>query len=449
MADIPSSSHSRNGFALPSVLMLVTVLSLVALSVIALKYFEREMVLRDVARLKAEYAAQSGIACAMDVIEERGVDVEFDSTFIFTDSSRAGVHVVQWGVSSLIESKGEYHRSHSDRRAVVGMIPGKAFDFALVVGNKEHQLIMTGDASVKGDVAVGPPGVSTGTLSGHSTPNSVKIKGSILRSGDTLFPIIPLNTIERLATYYQGFCFGTQHLPGLNLRWDADSTTFQTQLPDTVVSITVPAGFILKDSISSLHRRMYIRCPGILVVASTARINGLVTILSTDSIAIQPGAALSGTVLVALHAISTRGNLASTQLLAPWIAIDTLSRGTYPTTAFSLPLDTASYKQQSLSIQKGANVQGFFGLWSPRGDDLLATDPPSSVEGTLYSNAHMTQDGTLKGSALTYDLFFYEAPSSYIGWLREGSINRRRLADGLLVPPLFKGTLHLGVLEWR
>jgi type II secretory pathway component PulK len=52
----------EKGFALPSVLFLVTILSLLAASVIMLHYFLRQTSLIEVAKVKAEYAAENGIA---------------------------------------------------------------------------------------------------------------------------------------------------------------------------------------------------------------------------------------------------------------------------------------------------------------------------------------------------------------------------------------------------
>ena len=52
------------------------------------------------------------------------------------------------------------------------------------------------------------------------------------------------------------------------------------------------------------------------------------------------------------------------------------------------------------------------------------------------------------GSAVATDLFFYEPPTSYFGWMRSGSINRVGLPKGLLIAPTFEGKHPLSVLEW-
>jgi Tfp pilus assembly protein PilX len=59
----------ERGFALPSVLFLVTILSLLAASIITLHYFLRQTSLIEVAKVKAEYAAESGIANAISQLK--------------------------------------------------------------------------------------------------------------------------------------------------------------------------------------------------------------------------------------------------------------------------------------------------------------------------------------------------------------------------------------------
>lgn len=68
--------------------------------------------------------------------------------------------------------------------------------------------------------------------------------------------------------------------------------------------------------------------------------------------------------------------------------------------------------------------------------------------GRSFSSSRLTMDGDMVGSAVATDLFFYEPPTSYFGWMRSGSINRVGLPKGLLIAPTFEGKHPLSVLEW-
>ena len=54
--------RSEHGYALPSTLLLITILSFVAAAVISLVFAQHQQALREVAQVRAEYAAQSGVA---------------------------------------------------------------------------------------------------------------------------------------------------------------------------------------------------------------------------------------------------------------------------------------------------------------------------------------------------------------------------------------------------
>jgi hypothetical protein len=57
-------------------------------------------------------------------------------------------------------------------------------------------------------------------------------------------------------------------------------------------------------------------------------------------------------------------------------------------------------------------------------------------------------DGRVIGTVMTKDFFFYQAPTKYSGWLRTGSINRKILPQGFLMPVGFSSNPQLDVLEW-
>src|SRR5690349_13724355 len=99
------SKPLEGGFVLPSVLLLITILSLVAISVMRLQLVRREMGLAAIARVKCEYAAESGIARAIGEIrsevEFSGLVTGFSKTFAFDDGSTASVELRPWGVYLL------------------------------------------------------------------------------------------------------------------------------------------------------------------------------------------------------------------------------------------------------------------------------------------------------------------------------------------------------------
>src|SRR5438045_1743119 len=92
--------RSERGFALPSILLLVTILSLIAASIIGLQYFMKQIVLTDIGKIKAAYAAESGIARALN--SYRSPQSPLSPTpfnhFKFEDGSEAQTQLQPWGM---------------------------------------------------------------------------------------------------------------------------------------------------------------------------------------------------------------------------------------------------------------------------------------------------------------------------------------------------------------
>jgi Tfp pilus assembly protein PilX len=102
-------NKSQKGFALPSVLFLVTILSLLAASVIMLHYFLRQTSLIEVAKVKAEYAAESGIAKIISQLKSGSNLTQMSlsgliKNYQFEDGSEANTEAKSWGAYLVVKS---------------------------------------------------------------------------------------------------------------------------------------------------------------------------------------------------------------------------------------------------------------------------------------------------------------------------------------------------------
>jgi cytoskeletal protein CcmA (bactofilin family) len=214
--------------------------------------------------------------------------------------------------------------------------------------------------------------------------------------------------------------------------------------------MVISPGSTIADSITRSGNRLYICSRGNLTLGSTARLSGLISVISSDSIVIESGASITGCVLVAMRGLRAGGaDLSSVQLISPQIALGPGCLATYPSIALSVPLDPRSPASQRLLIAKGVSFEGFLAIVSARGDDVLEIEAGSRLTGAVYSSARLTLDGDLYGSALAHDLYFYEAPTSYLGWKRRGTIDRQKLPEGFLIAPIFGGKHEISVNEWK
>jgi len=424
--------------------MLVTILTLVAFSTIELVSLERKSALLDIARIKAELAAENGVTCAAARIE-CGLPPDTVLEFAYSDSTRAVVKVLPWGCLYRVESRGFSGRYQAIKIATLGARPGPAFRNALSLGNTSHQLILTGKASIIGDLALGPPGVTTGQLYGYTTPAVVPVRGKVTSLPPQSFPRASAGRIREIGGYYLTRLetsvarSGSQIAQGMQI----------SRMPDSVRAFSVPPGTTIADTIERRTELLEICCGGTLRIGSTARLKGSITLVARDSIIVVGGAGVSGGLLVALKGLRIEAaSLQGTQLLSPRIFLQTGSYAKYPSMAISIPIDPALPAGQNVTVSPNAVFEGFLGMISPKGDDVIDLQAGSRVKGSVFSNTRLTLDGDLLGSAVAADLYFYAAPTTYLGWKRDGLIDRNQVPRGFLIPPLCPEYDHLAVLEW-
>lgn len=135
----------EKGFALPSVLFLVTILSLVILSIVTIKYLHRQSALLAVAQVKADYAALNGINQAIveiNITESPPLGNELTRQYDYGSQGSASIRIGRWGLFYYIVSQGQLRRTVSERVALLASQPTRQFENALVFANNQHQLIL-------------------------------------------------------------------------------------------------------------------------------------------------------------------------------------------------------------------------------------------------------------------------------------------------------------------
>ncbi len=177
--------NEEHGYALPSILFLITILSVVILSILALQYYQRQNIQTNIAKVKADYSAQSGISKIFSELKSKSdlpmIGQTIGRSYDLSDGEKASVTVEWWGFYLFVHSIGSFRMINETRFALAGQMPIERFKNALVFSNKSHQLVLTGSTHIKGDVLTGPAGVSIGTLANYPTPRIIPIEGKIKR----------------------------------------------------------------------------------------------------------------------------------------------------------------------------------------------------------------------------------------------------------------------------
>ncbi len=407
--------NPESGFALPSVLMLVVILSLVAFSILLLQYLRKESALRDVAVMKAEYAAQSGVARVLADNPER----VRDTSYIFGDESRAAVTTTTWGSYILVISEGSFRKTKTIRVALAAARMPALYSAGLIFTNDNHQLVFTGTASVDGDVVLGKAGATVGTLSDFPTPRSMPVHGKI----KTLQSLPPVNNnpqfIEHAIHIYDDFLqssssFGRNQFRSISITVNDSGAVNLSSIPDTIDILYTRGNVVLLGEVKRRIQPLKIFIDGNAVISSSARMYGLVAILASGSVKVMPGADLRQTILTSKNGIQIEKHSAiSAQLFAPIITIDTGAVMSFPSLAFTGVEKNIPSVSRSIVLRQNARFEGTMFFYMPpaasQSDENIVIEPTAHLKGFLRCDNQLTLDGIVDGVVLTRDFYFYHS----------------------------------------
>lgn len=435
-----------SGFALPSVLMLVTLLTLVALSVLTLQRVRQLQALSEVARVKADYAAQSAIACAA---AERQY-WEQGHLLAFPDSSSAAIRTLPWGILKLAVVQGSSARIRSRRITLLGAAPPAEYKNAICYGSPSRQLILTGSTQITGTVLTGTMGPTVGTLPGEKQPRHLPVAGRVTRKPGVLLPAVDRQLLETTFAPFLSFLRGgisSEPSTPFPLR-SADCTqNASAAIPDSVESVDLNGNTPFGMNLIRRESPLTVRVQGTLTIKANANIEGAVAFYVSGGVRIERGAridnavVMSGDLIIVENGVTMRG-----QMIAPLIKAGTHCTFSYPSILCSYPLPGRS--AQRVELAAGSRCEGMVILFSeansgaplqPGPGGLVTLHRDAAIVGALYSERPVTLDGTVTGSAVVSDFYFYQAPTSYYGWLRSARIDRRSLPEGFAVPETLGG----------
>jgi len=390
-------------------------------------------------------AATSGIEKVINEVEKFG-RYNSESTlshfqFTFDDGGESSVDVIPWGGYLFVQATGRSGKIKHAKSALVGYYPPKEFSKALIFDNQEHQLILTGNVNITGDVVVGNRGVTIGTLRNYQTPRRIPIEGNITRlssSGAYYFNISDysksIQKTERLIQEQNSEVFVSGNLLTLE------------NIPENQNIININGNCTISGVLKRAKGIVLIKSDGNITITNGTDINGFVLFKAKGKIVVEGNTRLNNVIVISEDSIAIKSNASiAGQIFAPKISIESQVRVTYP----SIVCLTPSKKNGALLVQTGAIIEGTVLISTQTKTSQISFESGSSVYGALYSETNIDFNTSLFGTLITKDFQFYDAPTQYYGWMRSGEINRKKLPDGYMIPFGFSTASHLGILDWQ
>jgi hypothetical protein len=443
------------GYALVSVLFLVTILSILSALILKVQLFRHETASKSVDEVKAIYAANNGIesALAFPVLPEYG-----DSTFTlrFPDSSSAILTVFQWGLFEGVLSEGRSNHSTETRSALIAGLLSSTDSSAFMLGNVEHGLIFAGGSEIVGNVVVGPRGVSTGSLRDEITPSRIPVQGKISETAvsTSLFGTPLIDGEVSLAKSFLSTRRQTRTAPDYSGRTlDTTGYVLLNDISDSIREIFGAGDLSLGGTIMKRGPPLDIVVTGHVRFLPGTGLIGPIGIYSNDSISVPPQVKLINCILASPKSIDLqRGASVSAQLFSPVIRCSTNAAANYPSVLVSVSLSDTGGVVQSINLESGSKIAGALilhgGVGITKDKAVVDLEPGSLVTGEVYTDCYLTMDGKVNGLVRTFDLYFYSSPTTYLGWLRNGVIDRELLPRGFLRPLGISAHEEGAVITW-
>ncbi len=453
-----ASLYKEHGYALPSVLFLITILSVVVLSILALQYFQRQNIQTATAKVKADYAAQSGISKVFSELKLRSdlplIGQAIERSYDLSDGEKAKVTLEWWGFYLYVHSIGSFRRINETRFALVGQTPTERFKNSLIFSNKSHQLVLTGSTHIKGDVMVGSAGVSIGTLANYPTPRIIPIEGKVKRD-----PKINIQNFDltKQNDYYDALLSGTipqsvEHVGVQYLQSESQLLISSRIIKSETKYFSVKGNAIIDSVLIRREDPLYIVVDGEVTFGASVHIDGIVCIASSQSIRISRGMHIDGSILYSRKEIIVEPEaILTAQIIAPSIQIETGAKMLYPSALISYIKKDNNGQQKGIKIKNSAQVEGtiIIGAEDKTNNDVfLSIESSAKISGFIISNTSITLDGSIDGCVQTKDFYFYESPTTYLGWLRSARIDREALPQSALMTVGIDTLSQLQVIDW-
>ena len=446
------------GYALPSVLFLITILSVVILSILALQYFQRQNIQIATAKVKADYAAQNGITKIFSELKSNSdlplMGRTIERSYDLADGEMASVTLQWWGFYLYVRSIGSFRRINEMRFALVGQTPTERFKNSLVFSNKSHQLVLTGSTHIKGDVVVGPSGVSIGTLSNYPTPRIIPIEGKVKRD-----PNINIQDFDltKQYDYYDALLGGTipHGVEQASIQYFQSGSQIHISSgmikPETKY-IGIKGNAIIDSGLICRGYPLYIVIDGELTFGTDVHIDGVVCIASSQSMRVHRTAHIDGSILYSRKEIIVEPDaILTAQIIAPSIQIETGAKMLYPSALISYIKKDNTEQRKGITIKNGGQIEGtiIVGTEDKSNNSVfLNIESAAKISGFIISNNPITLDGAVDGCVQTKDFYFYESPTTYLGWLRSARIDREALPKSALMTVGIDSLSQLQVLDW-
>ncbi|MCX6826067.1 MAG: hypothetical protein NTV06_02185 [candidate division Zixibacteria bacterium] len=396
---------------------------------------------KNINRTRAAYLAKAGINQFLYIINRDTPDWKeignYELTKEISAHEKYSIQVSLLGGYILINSTGIADGKKLTQKALIGLMPWKELNAAIINGEMNFPVVVTGQTEIIGDAIVGPQSVIAGSMEGEAYQGKELIKGNIFPRSKEILPVINKQIIE---SYLNGLTNKRQNptrfIPGSLVLSEIKIDRNQDELILSVEDNIEIKSIRLKARL----KHITILAGGNIIINGSSDIDGLIELVAGNSIIIADNSSLCGTIVIAEDSIvfQDQSLFMGQAISGSIIKVRNNAKILYPSllytkaresdTAGGIEFSTKS-KSSTIAIAEGS------GQKESASSNMIKIDTNVVVDGIIFSEQYTELMGTLYGTSITKSYWHYKPPTTYINWLKNVTIDHNKL-DFLPILPI-------------
>lgn len=436
MKQLQEIALDEQGSALITVLIIALIVTLFIGAVLGGIYVQSKFIQQDIDRTKALYQAEQQIYEFLHSGENP------DSTGVFTSNNYGGF--------LKINSSSQVKKQKITLEVLVGAIPDSVFDYAIALKDTNSSLSLTGTTTINGDIASGYNQIERSTFKGFPFRGNFTGEAKKKDMRD-LFPDFQYGSLEAQLARHTSF-FESENKSQFVIR-DLNELA-QSQEGDTLYFANSQEWSVTQAS--TFPKDIVVLVEGNLTITGDGNLGTYTTFIAKDTLSI-------GGSVTATHAILSAGKFMELHDKVSMSA-QLISRGriqlrdqvylTYPSLVYTSTTTFLGEQEEVIHLQDESVVDGTLIYPIETGSFnqeqfRIKIDEKALVRGSIYNQGQTELAGTVYGSVLTKQFFFYESPTTYINWIKDAEIDITQRPQDYIVPIGFSDSTKYIILDWK
>lgn len=444
---------NETGYALPTVLILLSLLLVTTGIIMMMSLTQSRFIQKDIHSVKARYLAEAGLYTFLSDPHYFTDTTQSSFEVYLTDSVQVHLERQQYGAYWLLKSSAHSYTQDITLQVLVGARADSSYDNAVVMGDINSALIVTGNTTIRGDIISGSDGVQQRSFRGE--PFTGSVEGDNIRTDSTRFPQFNRSALRRQIQQVSEL----NNTPPERATLINDTRFDLQRFAQTDSNCT----FVAPGDLSISSRRNN-RLPDntTFLVNGTLEIDGEINLgeyarfFVRDSINIDGNISGHHSLFIAKGAIRLSGSpKLSTQLIsAEQVTISDDSYLLYPSFVYVHSWVEDGAKQGTIALRANSIVDGVLLLPDVQqvitnDQSLITIDEHALLRGGIYNTSRTELNGTVEGTVQTHQFYFYQSPTNYLNWLRNSDVNVHQRPSPFTIPLGFSIRPNFMLLDYK